>query len=50
MSISALEASVRGVRSAVLTAGPPDGAEAIVFVHGNPGPAGDRRALLTRAG
>ncbi len=50
MSISALEASVRGVRSAVLTAGPPDGAEAIVCVHGNPGPAGDWRALLTRAG
>jgi pimeloyl-ACP methyl ester carboxylesterase len=34
----------------VQTAGPPDGAEAIVFVHGNPGPAGDWRALLTRAG
>jgi pimeloyl-ACP methyl ester carboxylesterase len=34
----------------VLTAGPPDGAEAVVFVHGNPGPADDWRDLLTRAG
>ena len=50
MSISALEVSVRGVRSPVLTAGPPDGAEAVVFVHGNPGPADDWRELLTRAG
>jgi len=29
------------VRSPVLTAGPPEDAEAIVFVHGNPGPADD---------
>jgi pimeloyl-ACP methyl ester carboxylesterase len=50
VSISALEVSVRGVRSRVLTAGPPDGAEAVVFVHGNPGPADDWRELLTRAG
>ena len=50
MSISALEVSVRGVRSPVLTAGPPDRAEAVVFVHGNPGPADDWRELLTRAG
>jgi pimeloyl-ACP methyl ester carboxylesterase len=34
----------------VLTAGPPDGAEAVVFVHGNPGPADDWRDLLPRAG
>src|SRR5262249_21707913 len=34
----------------VVRAGPPDGAEAIVFVHGNPGPADDWRELLTRAG
>src|SRR5262249_21117127 len=45
-----LEVSVHGIRSPVLTAGPPDGAEAIVFVHGNPGPADDWRELLTRAG
>ena len=50
MSISALEVSVRGVRSPVLTAGPPDGAEAVVFVHGNPGPADDWRPLLARSG
>ena len=50
MSISTLEVSVRGVRSPALTAGPPDGAEAVVFVHGNPGPADDWRDLLTRAG
>ena len=41
VSISTVEVSVRGVRSPVLTAGPPDGAEAVVFVHGNPGPADD---------
>jgi len=50
VSISTLEVSVRGVRSPVLMAGPPDGAEAVVFVHGNPGPADDWRELLTRAG
>jgi pimeloyl-ACP methyl ester carboxylesterase len=50
VSISTLEISVRGVRSPVLTAGPPDGTEAVVFVHGNPGPADDWRDLLTRAG
>src|SRR5260370_13557713 len=50
VSISTLEVSVRGVRSPVLTAGPPDGAEAVVFVHGNPGPAPDWRDLLSRAG
>ena len=50
VSISTLEVSVRGVRSPVLTAGAPDGAEAVVFVHGNPGPADDWRDLLTRAG
>jgi pimeloyl-ACP methyl ester carboxylesterase len=50
VSISTLEVSVRGVRSPVLTAGPPDGAEAVVFVHGNPGPADDWRDLLSRAG
>ena len=34
----------------MLTAGPPGGAEAVVFVHGNPGPADDWRDLLARAG
>ncbi len=50
VSVSTVEVSVRGVRSPVLTAGPPDGAEAVVFVHGNPGPADDWRDLLSRAG
>jgi pimeloyl-ACP methyl ester carboxylesterase/2-polyprenyl-6-methoxyphenol hydroxylase-like FAD-dependent oxidoreductase len=50
VSASTVEVSVRGVRSPVLTAGPPDGAEAVVFVHGNPGPADDWRNLLSRAG
>jgi len=50
VSISIVEVSVRGVRSPVLTAGPPDGAEAVVFVHGNPGSADDWRELLSRAG
>ena len=49
MSIAAVEVSVGGVRSRVLTAGRPDSAEAVVFVHGNPGPADDWRDLLTRA-
>src|SRR5262245_37047637 len=30
--------------------GPPDGAEAVVFVHGYPGPADDWRDLLIRVG
>ena len=50
LSTSTLEVFVCGVRSRVLTAGPPDGAEAVVFVHGNPGPADDWRDLLARAG
>ncbi len=50
MNIAAVEVSVRGIRSPVLTAGPPDSAEAVVFVHGNPGPADDWRDLLARAG
>jgi hypothetical protein len=36
VSISIFEVKVPGVRSPVLTAGPSDGAEAVVFVHGNP--------------
>jgi pimeloyl-ACP methyl ester carboxylesterase len=50
VSISSVEVSIRGVRSPALTAGPPDDAEAVVFVHGNPGPADDWRDLLPRAG
>ena len=42
--------TVAGVRSPYLTAGPPDADEAIVFVHGNPGPAEDWRRLVARTG
>ena len=37
MSIPTVEVAVRDVRSPVPTAGLPDGAEAVVFVPGNPG-------------
>jgi pimeloyl-ACP methyl ester carboxylesterase len=41
---------VGGVRSPYLHAGPADAAEAVVFVHGNPGPAADWRRLVARTG
>jgi cis-3-alkyl-4-acyloxetan-2-one decarboxylase len=41
---------VAGVRSPVLHAGPPDAAEAVVFVHGIPGPGEDWSDLLGRVG
>lgn len=41
---------VAGTRSPYLHAGPPDAAEAVVFVHGNPGPAEDWRRLVARVG
>jgi pimeloyl-ACP methyl ester carboxylesterase len=43
-------AVVGGVRSPYLHAGPTDAEEAVVFVHGNPGPAADWRRLVARAG
>jgi pimeloyl-ACP methyl ester carboxylesterase len=42
--------TVSGVRSPVIQTGPADAAEAVVFVHGNPGPAADWRGLLTEVG
>jgi pimeloyl-ACP methyl ester carboxylesterase len=42
--------TVNGVRSPVLQAGEPDATEAVVFVHGNPGPNQDWEDLLRRAG
>ena len=39
-----------GVRTPYLTAGPADADEAVVFVHGNPGPAEDWRRLVARTG
>jgi pimeloyl-ACP methyl ester carboxylesterase len=41
---------VNGVRSPVLPAGDLDASEAVVFVHGNPGPKEDWEGLLKRAG
>jgi pimeloyl-ACP methyl ester carboxylesterase len=41
---------VNGVRSPVLQAGEPDASEAVVFVHGNPGPKEDWEDLLQRTG
>jgi pimeloyl-ACP methyl ester carboxylesterase len=43
-------ATVNGVRSPVLQAGEPDATEAVVFVHGNPGPKEDWEDLLRRTG
>ncbi|HTU29382.1 MAG TPA: alpha/beta hydrolase [Solirubrobacteraceae bacterium] len=42
--------AVDGVRSPVLTSGDPDTREAVVFVHGNPGPKEDWTDLMTRTG
>ena len=42
--------TVNGVRSPVLQAGPTDASEAVVFVHGNPGPSDDWNDLLGRVG
>jgi pimeloyl-ACP methyl ester carboxylesterase len=42
--------TVDGVRSPVVEAGPEGAAEAVVFVHGNPGVAEDWNALLEPAG
>jgi pimeloyl-ACP methyl ester carboxylesterase len=43
-------ATVAGVRSPVLCAGPDDATEAVVFVHGNPGPPEDWRPLVGEVG
>jgi len=41
---------IDGVRSPLWEAGPPDSAEAVVFVHGNPGPAQEFVPLLRQVG
>src|SRR3954447_767150 len=41
---------VEGVRTSYLHAGPQQADEAVVFVHGNPGPAEDWRRLVSRVG
>ena len=42
--------TVAGVRSPYLHAGPADAGDAVVFVHGNPGPSEDWRRLVARTG
>jgi pimeloyl-ACP methyl ester carboxylesterase len=49
-TIETRQVVVGGVRSPVLQAGPPEATEAVVFVHGNPGPAEDWRDLVGRTG
>jgi pimeloyl-ACP methyl ester carboxylesterase len=44
------EVIVADVRSPYVEAGPADADEAVVFVHGNPGPARDFERLVERAG
>src|SRR3712207_9222477 len=44
------EIQVSGIRTSHLRAGPVDTDEAVVFIHGNPGPAEDWRRLLSRVG
>lgn len=48
--VSEAAVTVAGVRSPYLHAGPTGAREAVVFVHGNPGPAQDWRRLLARTG
>lgn len=44
------EVVVGGVKSAILQAGPSDASEAVVFVHGNPGPKEDWSDLVPLVG
>jgi pimeloyl-ACP methyl ester carboxylesterase len=48
--VATTSVTVAGVRSPVLHAGSTDHREAVVFVHGNPGPADDWRELVGRVG
>jgi pimeloyl-ACP methyl ester carboxylesterase len=50
MALTTTEVAVAGVRSPVLEAGSADREEAVVFVHGNPGPKEDWEDLLHRVG
>ena len=49
-AIATTSVSVGGVHSPVLQSGDRTASEAVVFVHGNPGPAEDWRDLLGRTG
>ena len=42
--------SIDGIRTPVIEAGPADAAEAVVFVHGNPGSSNDWGSLLVSVG
>jgi pimeloyl-ACP methyl ester carboxylesterase len=48
--VTTTSATVGGVSSPVLQSGPSDAREAVVFVHGNPGPKEDWKDLLARTG
>jgi pimeloyl-ACP methyl ester carboxylesterase len=48
--LATVSVDVNGVRSPVLTTGDPHAREAVVFVHGNPGPKEDWNDLLTQTG
>jgi pimeloyl-ACP methyl ester carboxylesterase len=50
VTVSSTEVVVGGLRSPVLQAGPAEAGEAVVFVHGNPGPSDDWRDLVERVG
>ena len=50
VTVSSTQITVGGVRCPVLHAGPADATEAVVFVHGNPGPGDDWINLLERVG
>jgi pimeloyl-ACP methyl ester carboxylesterase len=49
-AVATTSVTVCAVTSPVLHAGPRDATEAVVFVHGNPGPAEDWRDLVGRTG
>lgn len=49
-AVSTTAVTVDGVRAPVLQSGDQSASEAVVFVHGNPGPAEDWRSLLEQAG
>jgi pimeloyl-ACP methyl ester carboxylesterase len=49
-NLATVTVGIHDVRSPVLTTGEPDAREAVVFVHGNPGPKEDWNDLLTQTG
>jgi pimeloyl-ACP methyl ester carboxylesterase len=49
-ALAETEVTVSGIRTPVLQAGPADAAEAVVYVHGNPGSRLDFRDFVARTG